>query len=145
MRYSTLLQALNGILAERYPEIKRYGSDTTEGWQKPYFFVECVPFEGNYQTKNFYKKSCSLKITYFQLVNNELDQLEKVEEIRDVMGMKLSTEGRHLDIRDFIHDFVGEYENILQISFRLEWFENRYRGDEGEKMKTVDMALGKGE
>lgn len=141
MQYSELIQSLNGILERRYPDIGRYGNDTTEGWVKPYFFVECVPYESNYETRNFIKKSCSMKITYFQEEDKELEQLQKVEEIRAAIGMKFTVSSRKLDVKDYIHDYVGEYNNILQISFRLEWFENKYQEPAGSKIENVGIAV----
>lgn len=35
--YSDIIQVLNAMLKSKYPKIKRYGNDTTEGWKKPYF------------------------------------------------------------------------------------------------------------
>lgn len=143
--YSELIRVLNRILSERYPRIRRYGNDTTEGWHKPYFFIECVPYESNYKTRNFAEKSCSMKITYFQESDDEEDQLRKAGEIREAVGMKFAVAGRSLDVRDYTHDYVGEYNNILQISFRFGWFENLYREPEGERIDDVDVAIKKGE
>lgn len=139
--YGDLILELNRLLKGKYPHIKIYGNDTTEGWRKPYFFLECVPYSMNYVSRNFINKSCSLKITYFQRVPDEPDQLQKVEEIREMLGMKFCVKDRELDIKEYTHDYVGDYNNILQISFDLEWLENSYKEPEEEKMKEVELSV----
>lgn len=139
--YGDLVRELNSMLKRKYPDVKIYGNDTTEGWIKPYFFLECVPYGMNYVSRNYMKKTCSLKITYFQRVKDEPDQYQKVEEIRELLGMKFCVKGRKLDIKEYTHDYVGEYNNILQISFDLEWFENNYKEPGEEKMKEVELYL----
>ncbi|MSS91370.1 hypothetical protein FYJ45_24985 [Eisenbergiella tayi] len=139
--YGDLIWELNSLLKKKYPDVKIYGNDTTEGWRKPYFFLECVPYGMNYVSRNFIKKSCSLKITYFQRVPDEPDQLQKVEEIREMIGMKFCVKDRKLDIKEYTHDYVGEYNNILQITLDLEWFENCYKEPEEEKMKEIELSV----
>ncbi len=140
--YESLIQALGNMLKGRYPDVKIYGNDTTEGWSKPYYFLECVPFGTEYQTRNLLKRSCSIKITYFQKAPDEPDQLRKSEEIREMLGMKFSVEGRKLDIKKYTHEYIGEYNNILQISFELDWFENTCREPEAEKMQEISLEIG---
>lgn len=143
--YTDLLKALNGRLKETYPAINRYGSSTTDGWAKPYFFTECVPGLLNYKTKNIVQRSCSLKITYFQEEPDELEQLEVAAGIRKMLGMKFYAAERRLEVKNYTHDFVGEYNNIMQITFDLEWFENVSGPSEEGLAEAVNITFRKGE
>ncbi|NNJ32648.1 phage tail terminator family protein [Lacrimispora defluvii] len=145
IEYQELICALNGLLGNKFPDIQKYGNDTTEGWKKPYFFIECIPGVTTYETINFAKRSCVLKITYYQETVNEPDQLHKVEEIRKLIGMKFCVGSRKLDVKGYNHDYVGEYNNILQISVELDWYENLCQPPAGELIDNVDVALKKGE
>lgn len=145
IRYAELIQALNHYLEKQYPQISRYGNDTAEGWEKPYFFVECVPYESNYQTGNYRKNACVMKLTYFQETVSEQDQLEKVEEIRELLGMKFCVGERKLDIKNYTYEYVGEYHNILQLSFKLSWMERLHRKEENELIETIDLTVKRGD
>lgn len=142
---SGLICALNALLQGKFPGIRLYGNDVSDGMERPYFFVECVPGGITYETINFVKQSCFLKITYRQKAPDEADGLKKVREIRDAIGLKFCVGIRKLNVKSYSYDYVGEYNNILQISIDLEWYDNLYLPPEGAMIESVDMALRKGD
>jgi hypothetical protein len=126
------------LLSGRYPPEKYriYGKEIKEGYIAPCFFTEILDKGSSAETKNFAKGGFTIKITYFQKEKNELDQLEKVDEIKDLFGLIFYVEDRKLTIGDFSHDYIGEYQDILQISIEVDYNENT------QKEHTAPIATG---
>ena len=142
VRYADIISAVNSILKQAYPGIKRYGNDTVDKATPPYFFVEVVPFGTDYLSRNLMHRRCSVKITYNQRIPDQVDNLTKIEEIRQAIGMVFTPDGepvRRLLVQDYTHDYVGTNDNILQISFVLDWHESTevHEGDLIEHVDTV--------
>lgn len=141
--YAQIITAMNSLLAGEYPSIRRYGNDTVDQAIPPYFFVECVPLGLDYESRNMLHKSCTVKITYVQRVPDQVDNLTKVEAIRELVGMvfrpNTATDNRRLLVQEYTHDYIGENDNILQISFRLDWYEST-ESHEGDLIETVETV-----
>ena len=143
--YADIIRKVNDTLATAYPNIKRYGNDTLDKAIPPYFFVELLPLGVDRETKMIRNKRATVYITYIQRVPDQVDQLEKVETLMDAFGMKLKfsrtipgtekTESRWLLVLDYSHLFTGENMNDLQISFRLDWWEDM------QEAPTEDLML----
>lgn len=138
IHYSDVIRTVNAILKELYPKITRYGNDTVDKATPPYFFVECVPSGINRQTRNMLHKTCSILITYVQRIPDQTDNLEKAEEIGKRLGMTLSVGSRKLRVLQYDHQYIGDNNNILQISFGLNWWENTERRPSGEKEEMME-------
>jgi hypothetical protein len=126
------------LLSGRYPpdKYKIYGKEIKEGYAAPCFFTEILDKGSSAETKNFAEGGFTIKITYFQKEKNELDQLEKVDEIKDLFGLIFCVGERKLTIGDFSHDYIGEYQDILQISIDVDYNENT------QKVNTAPIATG---
>lgn len=79
------------------------------------------------ETKNFASGGFTVKITYFQEEKNELDQLKKVDEIKNLFGLIFFVGDRRLTVGEYSHDYIGEYSDILQISIDIDYKENTER------------------
>lgn len=117
------------MLSSKYPEYKIYGKEIKEGYETPSFFTEIVDRGSRAETKNFASGGFTVKITYFQKVKNELDQLKKVDEIKDLFGLIFFVGKRRLAVGEYSHDFIGEYSDILQISIDIDYKENTKKED----------------
>lgn len=119
------------MLKGRYPppQYKIYGKEIREGYDEPCFFTEILDKGSGAETKNFAKGGFTIKITYFQKEKNELDQLEKVDEIKDLFGLIFCVGDRKLTIGEFSYDYIGEYQDILQISIEIDYKENTQKED----------------
>ncbi len=128
------------MLKEKYsPEqYKIYGKEIKEGYDTPCFFTEILDNGGAAETKNFSNGSFTIKIIYFQNEKNELDQLEKVDEIKDLFGLFFCVGNRKLTIKEFSHDYIGEYQDILEISIEIDYKENTKKED----TKPIARELG---
>lgn len=143
VRYANIISAVNGILEKTYPGIKRYGNDTVDQATPPYFFVEVVPFGTDYLSRNLMHRRCSVKITYNQRIPDQVDNLTKVEEIRQAVGMVFVPDCepvRRLLVQDYTHEYIGNNDNILQISFTLDWHEST-EVHEGDLIETIDTVI----
>jgi hypothetical protein len=114
------------LLRSKYPTpaYRIYGKEIREGYQTPCFFTEIMDKGSRAETKNFAKGGITIKITYFQEVRNEVDQLEKTDEIKELFGLIFCVEGRCLTVGEFEHEYIGEYQDILQISINIDYLEH---------------------
>ena len=131
------------MLKGRYPppQYKIYGKEIKEGYDAPCFFTEILDKGSKGETKNFAKGGFTTKITYFQAEKNELDQLEKVDEIKDLFGLIFCVGDRKLTIGEFSYDYIGEYQDILQISIEVDYKENTQKEDIAQVAANVEIAL----
>lgn len=139
MKYTEIKKALNSLLKKKYPELKIYGKEIKEGYDVPCFFTEIVNAQSKAQNRNFEKISFTLYITYFQEIKSELEQLKKVDEIKEMFGMKFKVGNALLTTGEYAYDFIGEYSDILRISVDFEYLEGKERKETGEKMEEVKI------
>lgn len=134
------------MLKGRYPppQYKIYGKEIREGYDAPCFFTEILDRGSRAETKNFAKGGFTIKITYFQAEKNELDQLEKVDEIKDLFGLIFCVGDRKLTIGDFSHDYIGEYQDILQISIEIDYKENTRKEDAAPVAREIGVEVTQG-
>lgn len=132
------------MLSGKYPEYKIYGKEIKEGYKTPSFFTEIIDKGSRAETKNFATGSFTVKITYFQKSKNELDQLEKVDEIKDLFGLIFFVGDRRLTVGEYSHDYIGEYSDILQISIDIDFKENTRRTETAPiaTEATIDITEG---
>lgn len=139
-------KAINGLLKGRYPppKYKIYGKEIREGYDAPCFFTEILDRGSRAETRNFAKGGFTVKITYFQTEKNELDQLEKVDEIKDLFGLFFCVGDRKLTIGEFSHDYIGEYQDILQISIEIDYKENTQKEDTAPIAREIGVEVTQG-
>ena len=139
-------KAVNELLKGRYPppQYKIYGKEIREGYDAPCFFTEILDRGSRAETRNFAKGGFTVKITYFQTAKNELDQLEKVDEIKDLFGLFFCVGDRKLTIGDFSHDYIGEYQDILQISIEIDYKENTQKEDTAPVAREIGVEVTQG-
>jgi len=134
------------LLKGRYPppQYKIYGKEVREGYDAPCFFTEIIDKGSRAETKNFAKGGFTIKITYFQEEKNELDQLEKVDEIKDLFGLIFYVGDRRLTVGEFSHDYIGEYQDILQISIEIDYRENTKKEDTAPVAQELGVEITQG-
>jgi hypothetical protein len=134
------------LLKGRYPppRYKIYGKEIKENYNPPCFFTEIIDGGSEAETKNFAKGRFTIKITYFQKEKNELDQLEKVDEIKDLFGLIFCVGNRKLTIGEFSSDYIGEYQDILQISIEIDYRENTQKEDTEPAAQEIGVDITQG-
>lgn len=141
MKLTDIKLAVNSLIKSKYPEYKIYGKEIKEGYHSPSFFTEIVDGGDKAETKNFSSGKKTIKITYFQKETNELDQLQKVDEIKDLFGLVFSVGNRKLTVKEFSHDYIGEYSDILQISVDFDYKENTAKEETQEAASSLNMNM----
>lgn len=144
IKFSEIKKSVNGLLKGRYPQYKIYGKEIREGYDAPCFFTEILDRGSRAETRNFAKGGFTVKITYFQTAKNELDQLEKVDEIKDLFGLFFCVGDRKLTVGEFSHDYIGEYQDILQISIEIDYKENAQKEDTALVAKEIGVEVTQG-
>ena len=86
-------------------------------------------------------KSCSVLITYVQRVPDQVDNLLKAETLCEKFGMVLKIRNRSLRILRYDHEYIGEKNNILQISFGLDWWEDTQKQPDEETMEYLHAEI----
>lgn len=143
MNRAEIKKAVNGLLKQKYPNIKRYGKEVVEGYETPCFFVDILPRREKHETKNFSKGGFDVQITYFQKKLDEIDQIKKENEIKDLFGMVLQVGERYLTVGEIEVDYIGELSNILQISVEFDYKESNARKMPQEAASEVIINMGK--
>lgn len=86
-------------------------------------------------------KSCSVLITYVQKIPDQVDNLLKAETLCEKLGMVLKIRNRSLRILRYDHEYIGEKNNILQISFGLDWWEDTQKQPDEETMEHLHAEI----
>lgn len=143
IQFTEIKKAVNQLLKERYPppQYKIYGKEIKEGYEAPCFFTEIIDKGSRAQTKNFAQGGFTVKIIYFQQEKNELDQLEKADEIKSLFGLVFCVGQRKLTVGECSHEFIGEYSDILEISIDIDYMENTRRNETKPFMETLGMSM----
>lgn len=120
---SDIRVAVLNLLKGKYPTYKRYGNEVTEGFDKPSFFVSIQPTINSNESVNFKKYGYSIVITYFQEKAKETDNMQKVAEIEELFGYQMPVKNKLINITNYDYQFVGNNNNILQITVDVEFYD----------------------
>lgn len=134
--------AANELLKEA-TGLKIYGKEVTENYSTPSLFVEIIskPFRGKHE--GFAKSGFGLKIVYLQTTPDEMKQLQMIDTVKAAFGMVFTVKDRHLTVGEITYDFIGEKENILQISVDFDFYENSTTSPAEEIAGEVEFILKK--
>lgn len=121
--------AVNQLLKTKYPTYKIHGHKVIEGFSTPSFFVDLIPVAMSNETYNYKRYAYTIQITYFQKTVNEIDNLQKIDEIQDLFGYKLAVLDRKITVTDFDYNFVGDNTNRLQFLIDIEFYQQIERQD----------------
>lgn len=70
-----------------------------------------------------------------------MDQLKKVDEIKDLFGLIFCVGDRKLTIGEISSDYIGEYQDILQISIKIEYKENTQKEDTEPAAQEIGVNI----
>ena len=139
MTLSELKKGLLSLMQMIYPETeyKYYGMDVSEGFERPSFFTQIKPVEmdpNNYNSRN---NRVTFFIDYMQEIVDEVDALDKIQQIRDSFGLAVKIGDRAVKVVSYDYDFIGTERNIPEISIDLEWMD---RIDHTENLPLMESA-----
>ena len=139
MTLSELKKGLLSLMQTIYPETeyKYYGMDVSEGFERPSFFTQIKPVDmdpNNYNSRN---NRVTFFIDYMQEIVDEVDALDKIQQIRDSFGLAEKIGDRAVKVVSYDYDFIGTERNIPEISIDLEWMD---RIDHTENLPLMESA-----
>ena len=134
-----LKKRLHDLMKEEFPEseYKYYGIEVTQGYEVPAFFTQLKPVTIEANNNNTKRNVYTFYINYFQKEADEVDTFEKVEVLKNVFGNYVKVGERAVDVSNYSYDYVGQDNNILEISFDLEWSENTMKPKTEPLMSSV--------
>lgn len=130
-----LLKAATGL--------KVYGKEVTEGYTTPSLFIEIISKPFQRENRDFAKSGFALKITYFQETPEELQQLKLVDKVKAAFGMVFTVRDRRLTVGEITYEYIGQLQDILQITVDFDFYENTTKEPEGETAKEMNFTLSK--
>lgn len=67
-----------------------------------------------------------------------------MDEIKDLFGLIFFVEDRKLTVGEFSHDYIGEYQDILQINIEIDYKENTRKEDTAPIAAEVGVKITQG-
>jgi len=102
-------------LAEKFPDIKRYGEEIRQGFEEPCFFVKLLTASQTKELNIRYMRTHSFDIHYFPRDNSNEEAHDMAEKLYDVMelieynGVKYRGIGMSHEIVDGVLHFFVDY------------------------------------
>lgn len=132
-------ESVNSILKMLYPKMPIYGIDTIEGYKRPSFFVyaKTTTLE---TTKNCIHQNVEIAIDFIQNSPDEEIGMDVLCNIQMKLSPKIQVTERYLNTSDFDFDFIGTFENIPHMEFRIEyWDDYGNKEEEHQDMKELNL------
>jgi hypothetical protein len=129
---------------------KVYGREVQNGFDRPSFFVEFLLTGSDFETQNFTSNKLTVNITYFQVERqdrnySDLENIKIFESLRNLIGMDLQVGTRVLHPQNFRMNYMGENQDIMQMSFDLDYLDTTDRQrDTEETASTLEINLNLG-
>lgn len=146
-----LKKAIIDLLKQKFSQqYKYYGMEVTEGYSKPSFFVDIRLINETDETANLIRKEYQTYITYFSKKVSEVDNLNKVEEVRQLLrctdkkkrkrDMTIKVKDRYIKVDNYHFGYIGEANNILQIVFDFSFLEFEQVTERAMLMRSVSFT-----
>lgn len=144
-RLADIKKSINKTLKTKFPEIKIYANEITEGFKRPCFFTQILPVTMDYDGVNVTSNQIMVVINYFSELRPELnisgkgiDNLQMHDEIKEALGMTLEMGRRSLLLQNIRHDIV---DGVLQFKFDLNFFVDIEKSDLREDMMDLEIEI----
>ena len=144
-----ILTALIALLKTEWGEGYRYYTkEHIEGYVMPCFFVDVFTTSEQYHGANTYLKRCTCLIDFLQETRDQELTLAFVDGLRELlletnkrqMILKVETDDviRFLSVDDFSFSYVGQSNNIPEITFSLEFHDSYAEKDTSDLMRHIN-------
>ena len=106
-------------LAERFPDIRRYGEGIRQGFEEPCFFVKLLNASQTQELNTRYMRTHSFDIHYFPQDNSNEEAHDMAEKLYDVMEL-IEYDGVLYQGREMNHEIVdGVLHFFVDYNFRV--------------------------
>lgn len=144
-----VLTALIALLRTKYAteNFHFYTKEYTEGFVLPCLFVDCRLISEQPAGANVSRKEMSCVIDYFQSERNQEETISFVNDLRELFldngkktrRMILKVGDRYIPVDDFSFGYVGQSNNIPEVTFSLMFVDSYATKDTTEKMGNMDI------
>lgn len=120
-----------------------YSDEILEGFAKPCFFIKCL-YTNIPQTKNVTKKKLSIIITYFPKKSdkNEIHYADIMDRFQTIFERGIPLKERYIHLNEFFLNRVGEEQDIIQATIRVEYLDRILRPTEtAEIMEEMEANI----
>ncbi len=120
-----------------------YGDEILEDFVKPCFFIKCL-YTNIPQTKNVTKKKLSIIITYFPKKSdkNEVHYADIMDRLQTAFVLGIPLKERYIHLNEFFLNRVGEEQDIIQATIRVEYLDRILRPMENaEIMEEMEANI----
>lgn len=138
MTIETIKQELIKQLSLKY-EDPCYGMETVDAYKKPCFFLY-LKERLLLQTINYRQKRCEIEVIRIQRTTDERDSILFFETMAELFSPKFVVGDRHFNTEDFEFSYLGENEDIPEVTFSFEYFE-RIPTENAEMLQEVNLRL----
>ena len=108
--------ACNKIVKSAYPNIPIYGTDVLDGYKMPSFFAE-IRMSDYAPAQRFQRQyQFTYYLTYCEKTHNEETCLAILDKLTQAFGREVKVGKRRLLIRGIGFEWIGQNENIMQMS-----------------------------
>lgn len=134
-----LLEKMQSIFPkEKY---KYYSMAVVEGYKRPSFFTSIKPVRMEPVNYNSRTNVVTLYINYMQSHVDEAEALDVIQKLKDLFGLSVKINDRHVDVIGFDYDFIGTEQNIPEISIDLEWMDRIEHVNNQPLMMSVEANI----
>lgn len=117
MKLKDFKKGCNNILSETFENKYRvYGSEVTDGYERPSFFTELLPRTWRHVNKNIVEVGLTYKATFLEATHNEALCLSIIDAIHDTFGWTITAAGKVWLCDQIDFDYIGTTDDILQVS-----------------------------
>lgn len=132
---SDIKSSINQLLINQF-SYKVYGREVVKGFVRPSFFVEFLQSGTDFETQNFTSNKLTVIITYWQVESqyngySDLENIKMFDSLKNLFSMNLQVLTRVLHPQNYRMNYMGENQDIFQMSFDID-----YLDDTGRQMNT---------
>ena len=130
-------------LRSRFPNYEYYsGLEVIEGYEKPCFFTFIEILDVSKINTNISNTDYLFLIDYFQPEKDEIDLLEKMEEIINLFLNGFKVKDRYI-VPELSQNYIGKNKNILEIELSFSVIQEITKEETEDKIENVKVNLQK--
>lgn len=122
MTLEEIKKAITEALEGKYPDAPLYGIEELDGYERPGFFL-FLTASLELQTVNFRQMHCEVDIARIQVKTDEQDVIQYYENVAELFSPKIQVGDQYFDTEDMTFSYLGEYENVPNVSFSFDYYE----------------------
>lgn len=143
LRINAILDAVEELTAEAFPQLKRYRNLVHKNFDRPSFLVEVGPQTMGGATRYTVERTAQVKVTFFETVDDYHDS--QIETLSDRLtaaltlysGGAIRVGDRYLDLSDTAGEVFNDY---AELTFTLSWQDDRELEEvQASPMEQFDM------